>query len=115
MLLLQNASLKLKFPLGVFDPSKYKAELVKNSDFKKFDETLRMVIDCTDQQVAEIEKLLKKQYEDKQIFYGIHKSAEALMTCVVFSATNNQHIHFIDGGNGGYVMAASEMKKQMAL
>jgi hypothetical protein len=26
---------------------------------------------------------------------------------------DGQHIHFIDGGNGGYAMAAKELKRQL--
>ena len=36
------------------------------------------------------------------------------MTCFVKSTTQNQHIHFIDGGDGGYAAAAKQLKKQMA-
>lgn len=112
--LVANFSIKLNIRLGPFLPKKYKSEMVLNSDFKKFDEMLRMVIDCTDQQSKEIEDLLSSHLKAGDIFYGLHRSNDALMTCMVFSASNNQHIHFIDGGNGGYALAALEMKKQMA-
>ncbi|MGE0634635.1 MAG: DUF3095 domain-containing protein [Pseudobdellovibrionaceae bacterium] len=111
--LLSNASLKFSFRLGPFRPEKYKKELVINSDFKKFDETLRMVIDCDVGQAEAIEKFLAEQYKAGQLFYGVHRSSEALMTCMVFSASQNQHIHFIDGSSGGYAMAAIGLKKQM--
>ena len=39
-------------------------------------------------------------------------SKEALMTCLVFDR-QNQHVHFIDGGDGGYALAAKELKKRM--
>jgi hypothetical protein len=99
--------------LGPFDPKKYKSELVRNSDFKKFDETLRMVIDCSIDQVKAITEFLEKLKKDSHIKFGLHQSDRALMTCIVFSASNNHHIHFIDGGNGGYAMAASQMKAQI--
>lgn len=112
--LLANFSLKMNVPLGPFQPLKYKAELVLNSDFKKFDEMLRMVVDCNPEQIQEIESLLKKYFDQGQIFFGLHKSPEALMTCMVFSASQNQHIHFIDGSQGGYAFAALGLKKQMS-
>ncbi len=108
-----NASMLFEFSLGPFKPKKYKAELVLNSDFKKFDETLRMVIDCTLAQADAISTLLEYLYKQKKVYYGIHKSEEALMTCVVYSASQNHHIHFIDGSDGGYALAASGMKRQM--
>ena len=35
------------------------------------------------------------------------------MTCLVGNAVDTQPVHFIDGGDGGYTKAASQMKKQM--
>jgi len=35
------------------------------------------------------------------------------MTCMVFSPSQNQHIHFIDGASGGYAVAALGLKKQI--
>ena len=37
------------------------------------------------------------------------------MTCVVPSLDNGEHIHFIDGGAGGYTMAAKQLKGQIKL
>ncbi len=112
---LSNLSLILEFPLGPFKPKKYKDELVLNSDSKKFDETLRMVIDCSEKQAEQIEQLFRSLYLEHKVFYGIHKSKQALMTCMVFSASENQHIHFIDGADGGYALAAVKLKAQMKM
>lgn len=108
------ASLSLSFniPLGAFKPKVYKNELITNSDYKKFDETLRMVIDCSLEQTLAIENFLQKLKDNKKIIFGIHKSSSALMTCIVKSATTNNHIHFIDGADGGYTLAAAQMKNQ---
>ncbi len=103
-------SLKFNIPLGPFLPKRYKSELISNSDFKKFDETLRMTVDCTVEQERAISLLLVKMAELKLITYGLHKSSKAYMTCVVRSAVNNEHIHFIDGGDGGYALAAVQLK-----
>ena len=35
------------------------------------------------------------------------------MTCVVPSYKDGTHIHFIDGGDGGYAMAAKQLKAQL--
>ena len=35
------------------------------------------------------------------------------MTCYVNTVQPGDHIHFIDGDDGGYAMAAKEMKAQM--
>ena len=41
--------------VGKFVPAKYTRELIDNSDFRKFDDALRMVLDCTVELADEIE------------------------------------------------------------
>ena len=41
--------------------------------------------------------------------------ANTLMTCYVNSVTPGNHIHFVDGDNGGYAIAAKELKSQIKL
>jgi hypothetical protein len=47
-----------------------------------------------------------------EIIFGVHAAKEALMTCVVFDRDVN-HVHFIDGGDGGYAKAAKRMKEKL--
>ena len=82
-----------------------------NCDFKKFDETLRMVLDCSKEQISEIHNLLEGFLKQNKISYGIHKSENALITCMVFSATQNKHTHFVDGAGGGYAYASIQFKQ----
>jgi hypothetical protein len=35
------------------------------------------------------------------------------MTCLVFSLERSDHLHFLDGANGGFTLAARQMKAQM--
>ncbi|MES2962930.1 MAG: DUF3095 domain-containing protein [Bdellovibrionota bacterium] len=95
-----------------FDARRYVKDLVKNTDFRKFDDMLRMVRDCDSKQKREIETFLASMYREGRLYYGIHASKEALMTCMVFST--DDHIHFIDGSGGGYALAAKQLKGQMA-
>lgn len=111
--LIANLSLNFNFPLGAFRPKKYKAELPLNSDSKKFDETLRMVLDCSAEEIARLIEILERLHRANKLVYGIHRSATALMTCVAYDPSNNGHIHFIDGADGGYALAALQLKKQM--
>lgn len=94
------------------DWGEYKASLINNTDFQKFDENLRMVISGDSLQRTRLTQYLEEQYQKKQLVYGIHVSDRALMTCVI-SDYNSNHIHFIDGANGGYTMAAKALKKQL--
>ncbi len=94
------------------DWGEYKASLVSNTDFQKFDENLRMIISGNAEQRIQLSQYLEQQYQQKQLVYGIHVADRALMTCVI-SDYNLHHIHFIDGANGGYAMAAKALKKRL--
>ncbi len=91
----------------------YKPDLSANNDHRKFDDMLRLVITGTDEQYRQLETFLLKKYNDQEVVFGIHKSDTAIITCMVF-AWHQQHIHFIDGNNGGYVKAAKELKRRLA-
>jgi len=95
-----------------FDGKKYLQELVANSDVRKFDEMLRMVLDSTDAQHQALEKVLNERYQKGQIVYGLYESPQALMTCMVFNLSGN-HVHLVDGSDGGYALAAKQMKEQL--
>ncbi len=95
-----------------FDARDYVRDMVSNTDFRKFDDMLRMVRECDASQRASLEQLLDRLRQSGHIYYGIHASKEALMTCMVFTAED--HLHFIDGSGGGYAMAAKQLKSQMA-
>ena len=97
--------------VGSFIPSKYTRELIDNSDFRKFDDALRMVLDCTPELADEIEQHLKECAAKGVVRYGTHRQQAAMMTCFTPSPTSPNHVHFIDGAMGGYAMAASAMKQ----
>ena len=90
----------------------YKARLIKNTDHRKFDDTLRMVISGTKTQREQLDAYLQAEYLNGRLVYGIHHSENAIITCVVFNY-DTEHIHFLDGANGGYALAAKAMKEQL--
>lgn len=97
---------------GGFNGATYPDDVVKNSDFRKFDDTLRMVIDVSENQAEAIEAFLESSLEKRRLFYGVHRSTSALMTCNV-SVRGQVHVHFIDGNDGGYALAAKELKARI--
>lgn len=107
--------IRYNIPIGNFDPLRYRQELISNSDFQKYDDVLRMVLDCSQEQATQIETLLKRYEERGDISFGVHRSAQALMTCLVFSSSENRHLHFIDGAQGGYTLAAASLKSKKPL
>ena len=99
-------------PMGGFDPDKYLDEVTSNTDFCKHDETVSFVIDCPLDCVVSIRAYLDQQMAAGVLRYGMNVSETALMTCIVTSPTQNLHVHFVDGGDGGYTSAAKTMKAQ---
>jgi Protein of unknown function (DUF3095) len=92
--------------------SRYVEDMVENSDCRKFDGMLRMVMDGSEAQYEDLRSYLEGQYREGRLVYGMHKSSEALVTCIVFSYNGN-HVHFVDGSDGGYAMAARGLKEQL--
>lgn len=92
--------------------SHYRDELVENSDFRKFDGMLRMVMDGSAAQYDVLRTYLEAQRGQGRLVYGMHQSREALVTCIVQSYNGN-HLHFVDGSDGGYALAARGLKQQL--
>lgn len=104
---------KFNIPPLIFNSKKYAHSMKTHSDYRKFDDMLRMVLDCSEDQKNKIEDLLENLYQSREIFYGTFASNNALMTCVVEDIKDGEHIHFIDGGDGGYALAAKQLKAQI--
>lgn len=90
----------------------YKKYLVINTDYRKFDEMLRMVISINQEKRKRLEDFLESLYNRGHIVYGMHISKKALLTCLV-SKYEKDHIHFVDAAGGGYASAAVQLKKQL--
>lgn len=95
---------------GGFDPVQYRHQLVENTDFRKFDDGLRMTLDCTPALADRLDVLLQEAERQGIARHGLHRQEAALMTCFVPSPSRSDHIHFVDGAMGGYAMAAQAMK-----
>jgi hypothetical protein len=96
--------------VGEFDPAVYRRQVVENSDFRKYDDNLRMTLDCTPVLADRIEQRLAKAERDGIVRFGIHRQPAAIMTCIVPSATESNHLHFVDGAAGGYALAAQKLR-----
>jgi hypothetical protein len=96
--------------VGSFVPAKYLRQVVANSDHRKFDDALRMIIDCTPDLADEIQRILADAARKGIVRFGLHRERAAMMTCFTPSATRADHMHFIDGATGGYTLAAAALK-----
>jgi hypothetical protein len=101
--------------VGGFAPKKYTEQVVENSDFRKFDDALRMILDCSPELAADIERRLDDAAAEGTVRFGLHRQGAAMMTCFTPSATSANHVHFIDGALGGYAAAASVLKAKGGL
>lgn len=95
---------------GGFVPRVYLQQVVENSDFRKYDDGLRMVLDCRPELAAALERRLAAAAAAGTARYGLHRQDAALMTCFTLSAAQPDHFHFVDGARGGYAAAAAALK-----
>jgi hypothetical protein len=100
---------------GGFIPKTYVAQLVENSDFRKYDDGLRMILDCAPELARALEQHLAAAELAGIVRYGLHRQDAAMMTCFTPSALRSDHVHFIDGARGGYASAATALKAAKAL
>lgn len=108
--LLAIVSEKTGFTIGGFHGQNYLRALPSHSDYRKFADSLRMVVDCSTREAEGIESLLAESKAAGFVDFGLHRASTALMTCFVTSTDEGGHVHFIDGGDGGYAMAAQALK-----
>lgn len=94
------------------DWGRYKSDLIKHVDFRKFSEALRFVASGTSEERKKMEGFLEILHKKGKLFYGVHSSSGLIITCYVTNY-HREHIHFVDGVDGGYAMAAKKMKKQV--
>jgi hypothetical protein len=98
--------------VGRFDASVYKTDVAQNTDFRKFDDGLKLTVDIAPERVARLEERLTQANAAGICRYGLHRQNSALMTCFVPNPFARDHFHFIDGAAGGYAVAAANMKKR---
>jgi Protein of unknown function (DUF3095) len=101
-----------KLKAGNFDAAAYASDVAANADFRKFDDGLRMTLDCSTEFADALESRLQAVSDIAE--YGAFRQDHALMTCFVPSITDRGHVHFVDGAGGGYAMAAQAMKARRA-
>jgi hypothetical protein len=96
--------------VGGFVPKIYVQQVVENSDFRKYDDCLRMVLDCTPDLEQGLSARLAAASSAGIARYGLYRQDAAMMTCFTPSAVRSDHVHFIDGARGGYASAATALK-----
>jgi hypothetical protein len=104
---------RFKLKAGGFDAALYAAEVAANADFRKYDDGLRMTLDCAPPFADDLEARLAAA--DDFADWGVFRQKAAQITCFVPSIAEHGHVHFVDGAEGGYTMAATAMKARRLL
>lgn len=112
--ILARVSTLLGFPIAGLHEARFRRELVENTDFRKFDDGLRMTVDCSSELADVIDARLEEAQRQGACFFGTHRQLAANLTCFVPSPTQANHVHFIDGASGGYAFAAANLKRNIA-
>ncbi len=103
------------FSLGLWRPGvsakAHRSDLAANADFRKFDDGLRMTLDCSADFADTLEARLSAAEEFAN--WGAFRQEAAQVTCFTPSVTERGHVHFVDGAGGGYTMAAKAMKARL--
>ncbi len=109
------ALIKTGLVIGGFDARRYRCIVGNNADFRKFEDGLKMTLDCDPATEKRLRSLLAEGSEAGIIRFGIHAQSEAMMTCIVPSVLADNHVHFVDGASGGYTKAAQAIKGPVKL
>lgn len=114
MTLVSYLIMRFKISVGGFVPETYVQQVVENSDFRKYDDGLRMILDCAPELANALEQRLSAAASAGIARYGLFRQDAAMMTCFTPSALRSDHVHFIDGARGGYASAAMTLKAMQA-
>lgn len=92
---------------------RYKQLFLAATDHEKFDDALRMTVSGTRAQIDALREYLESRHTEGALVYGMHRARATLVTCFIVDHFGQQ-VHFVDGANGGYALAARDLKEQLA-
>jgi len=91
----------------------YKQEVIANTDRRKFDDTLRIILAGTGHERTALTAWLEERHAAGALVYGLHVAPSSLMTCLIGDRGAGDHVHFVDGSDGGYALAAVDLKQRL--
>src|SRR3954466_14370847 len=65
--------MRFDIKIGGFVPKVYKRQVVENSDFRKYDDGLRMILDCTPELERALSDCLATAARDRVVHYGLYR------------------------------------------
>jgi hypothetical protein len=101
-----------KKTVGGYNSAVFLNEIISNADTLTIDGRINTIISGTGAQCTAFLAYLDEQEAAARLRYGHHINRESIMTCYIQSRDQN-HIHFVDGSDGGYTAAATELKQKI--
>ncbi|MSR22159.1 MAG: DUF3095 family protein [Gemmatimonadetes bacterium] len=101
--------LRFRIRTSEMDWGRYKSDLITNTDYRKFDGTMRLVLAGSSEQRRRLEAQPAQMQETGALSYGVHVASSAIMTCLI-EKRQGAHFHFVDAADGGYAAAARKLK-----
>ncbi len=83
------------------------------SDTLVIDGRISTIVSGTAHDRAQLVANLEALEAAGHIVFGLHVSAESIMSCYVRNR-DDAHVHFVDGAGGGYTQAAKILKRKLA-
>lgn len=96
--------------VGSFNARHYREFTSLNTDYRKFQDGLRVTVLLEDRGLTRLMEFLESERATRSIRYGLCVQDSAILTCYVPSVMSDSHFHFLDGAGGGYAQAAENMK-----
>ena len=90
----------------------YLFRVTQLSDTLMLDGSINTVISGNTKQINKFQIFLDTLESQKKIIYGMHVTHASIMSCYVQDREDN-HIHFVDGTEGGYTTAALAYKNKL--
>ena len=98
--------------IGTIRGKEYLLQLIANADTLTIDGRINTIISGKQNKRKQFLEYLAGQETEGILVYGHHISKESIMTCYIENM-NSDHIHFVDGSDGGYTEAAKELKMKI--
>lgn len=112
--LVSYAVFRTGLPVAGFSSRRYRRHVAANADFRKYDDGLRLTVACPVATAEAIEHALEVARAAGLLRFGLSRQDAAVVTCITPSVMRGDHVHFVDGADGGYARAALQLKADRA-
>lgn len=102
---------KFNWKINSLRGQEYLKQVVSNADILTIDGRINTIISATRDKHESFIQYLAQMEEKGRLVFGHFTSKESVMTCYIQNRNEN-HIHFVDGADGGYTEAAKVLKSK---